>query len=313
MVNKGDFVPLACSRQAQSIAELFNQAPRFDGTYATVVIKDLRTVFKATCCSQTNLLLEALWQQKTAILALPMVFNKLPFEMSCQDGLRYQVWEIERLFDEPRSVAAYSALFSRRCIKRGSAQVSYSRQDVNELRKVLAAVQSDVRHDPSWQASLYVAQAMTAKTRGVLSSTFRYLADFIEKNQASLDLLTKGNILYDCHQQPVLSDPVSELYEEDTIVPEVLSRDYVVAARFPAVVNGFDVTLESRCSQLLSAEEAKQRAKVLQEHGIHVVVGTPLCSEVRGLMKLSPANEKIWKFKGLSAALREGVLTNALS
>lgn len=145
MVDKGDFVPLACSRQAQSIAELFNQAPRFDGTYATVVIKDLRTVFKATCCSQTNLLLEALWQQKTAILALPMVFNKLPFEMSCQDGLRYQVWEIERLFDEPRSVAAYSALFSCRCIKRGSAQVSYSRQDVNELRKVLAAVQSDVR------------------------------------------------------------------------------------------------------------------------------------------------------------------------
>lgn len=314
MVDKGEYVPLGSSKVALRVSRLFNESPRHDGTYASVVVKDAYTVVKATCCQYTNLLFSELLREQQTTLALPIVFEKLPVKLLCQAGFEYSVWEVERLYENPRSPDAYLAAYSRTRKQKALSlrKTGFQRQSVEDLRSRLAGIQRDVRSDPSWQASLYVAQAMTAQTQGVLSDTFRFLTKFIEKHQAALDLLTKGNILYDCYNQPVLSDPVSEAYEEEGLTEEVLAHRYVVAARLPVAVRGFDVRIESRCSKMLSEDEAVARARKLTELGIEAVVGTPLCSEIRELMRREKSVEKIWKFKALSEAIRNNELANAM-
>lgn len=212
-----DFEALKPSKQ--NLARLLNRDNPCDGAYARVVPYSDATVLKATSCDATNLLFESLitaGRRKSDMPdALPAVLRDHGVCVADRDGIRYRVWEVERLFTpQDEQLRTFARVAGRKQI--GVFKPSYRTRTtfdgaatLSDLVRALEAEQSLLSPAPTWADCAKLAAAMSVRTEGALRDAFVFLQSFVLTHRVELDMLTQGNLLLDMFGKPVLSDPVN--------------------------------------------------------------------------------------------------------
>ena len=258
----GEFEALRPS--AKHLEKAMNANRVFDGAYARVVPLTDFSVLKATSCSATNLLFEKLVRAKSNTpLNLPAVVRNYGPVLKDDIGQIHNVWEVERLFPpldtDGMRIARIKGKGALSELKPAYAS-QWARLTVNyleDLQDALRAEQARYGDESDWQASAQIATSMSIMTTGTLSTTFRFLANFVQENRVSLDLLGAGNILLNLFGEPCLSDAVwvNPLSPQRVASPTRVETCF--GALVPEQVNGNRMVMRPRVSYPIAPEHAK--------------------------------------------------------
>lgn len=317
----------ATKRKAKPFELLMNGQKTFDGGYARVSHLTPFSVLKATCCQSTNELLSDLEKRTKKGLptpvGLPAVLANHGQSMEDGEGMKYHLWEIERLFEPHDELEIRKARISGRSVL-ATMKPSYASQVArltpkvfNELVEDLRLAQEPLRGIfPSWDACKEVALALSLKTSGELKNTFLYLHDFVVHHRVSLDLLTQGNVMVNCFGYPCLSDPVCESYDSMGIsadFPRAEGVDYCVLAMLPVSIQGLQVSLKPFCTEAICEASASSVLQALKEEGVQGEMSTWRSSAHVKHLTAPMQTAPVWDFPEVCEKLARGQYIKALS
>lgn len=312
----------ALTRSKEGLARMLNLPNPKDGAYARVVPQDHATVLKATSCPATNLLFSELLKLAKSgpgtPQALPAVFKDHGLCMEDHDGVRYHVWEVERLF-EPDDLDAMQlarvlgrARLTRAKPSNRTRTLRGADSLLEPLRNAVAQEQSRVPPQPTWDEHAQVAAALAVRTEGALHDAFVFLETFVREHRIELDLLTRGNILVDMFGQPVFSDPVCPAYgSESTRVPDVdleatsAERECLVVEVPMELLPGLQVALRYRSTFAAPAAVLDQVAQECNELSL-AYLRTGIADPQRlALERAPPRFVSVWSVPDVARRLRE--------
>ncbi|MCC5611004.1 hypothetical protein LC612_30705 [Nostoc sp. CHAB 5834] len=239
------------------------------------------------------------------------------------EGMKYHLWEIERLFEPQDELEIRKARISGRSVL-SVLKPSYANQVArltpkvfNELVEDLRLAQEPLRGIfPSWDACKEVALALALKTSGELKNTFLYLHDFVVHHRVSLDLLTQGNVMVNCFGYPCLSDPVCESYDSMGIsadFPRTEGAEYCVLAMLPVSVRGVQVSLNPFCTGAICEESALNTLQALKEVGVQGEVVTWRATAHVKHLTTATQTAPIWEYPDVCEKLSRGQYIKALA
>jgi hypothetical protein len=179
-----------------------------DEGFSRVICMNKTQVLKLTCCAATIELLNGLKKPEPALRrnpCLPVVHASLGLCALDADGILYEGFVLKRLWP-------LGAFFAR---DRSPYWAKFRKARFQELADSITRVQQFELSNPLygdqplWQSCVRIAKSLSGYSGQELNVGFEYLERFCNRHKAELDILTKGNILFDENCHAILADPVT--------------------------------------------------------------------------------------------------------